>query len=330
VRSGDGEQRDFNSNFHLRLPLLKPQNHWLFFKEKEMRNKSVSILITVFLYLSVSNIASAIIFNDGGIHNIGYITNESVGVENSDSGKATTVNIISGGKINNVLSAWGDSVININGGEITGRLYARDNTQVVLKSGVIDDYLEASQNSRINISGGKILNEIAASNNSTIIVSGGSILGLTSLNESNVFVSGGEIGSYKYSRSLLAYDNSRVNITNGIIYYLLSSFEGAKVNIYGGSYPHGLWVEDSGLITIFGKDFVLHDNGRSYTPGYGMIPAGMIYDRLTGVLANGSSIDTNLAWDPFNPGNIVLAIPEPSTLLLLGLGAVILRRKRCG
>ncbi len=255
-----------------------------------MRSKSILIILSVILCFGEQNSEATVIFDDGGIHTIDYIIDDTVIVKNTLSGEKTTINIVSGGKINDDLSALDDSLINIQGG-------------------AIENALVSSHNSIINISGGTIFDLIAH-------------------HQSEVIVSGGEIGSLEYTRSLCAYDNSHIIITDGIIYYLFSSFENSQIEIYGGIYPHGLWVEDDGLITVYGKDFVLHDNGRSYIPGYGMIPAGTIYDRLTGILANNSSIDTNLGWSPSDPGNIVLAIPEPSTLLLFGFCAIILKRRR--
>ena len=85
---------------------------------------------------------------------------------------------------------------------------------------------------------------------------------------------------------------------------------------------------NSAILTVHGSNFAV-DRQPS---GYGELTSilgGYSYDEpvrhLTGTLANGEPIDNDfyIGYD----AKIIL-IPEPATLLLLGFGAVMVRKRR--
>jgi hypothetical protein len=87
-------------------------------------------------------------------------------------------------------------------------------------------------------------------------------------------------------------------------------------------------LDTNAKLTIHGSDFAI--DGTPF--GFGEITSILGSDcgdepsrRLTGTLANGDII--NSQFQIGNSASIVL-VPEPATLLLLGLGAVIMKRKR--
>ncbi len=173
------------------------------------------------------------------------------------------------------------------GGQIW-RLIAHWSSRVTMSGGTIDTELIAFRSSQITVSGGQIGDLLYAEDDSQVAFTGGSIGWLYTINNSQVTVSGGQIGG----------------------------------NIFAG-YDTG----DDNQITFLGRDFAV--NGVPF--GYGelkSILAGTPYDEparhLTGILASGEPLDN----DFYIGGNakIVLAIPEPATLFLLGFGVVFLRR----
>ncbi len=82
---------------------------------------------------------------------------------------------------------------------------------------------------------------------------------------------------------------------------------------------HGI---EEGFV-IWGTDFRINNTPVEYgTYTYMEYLTG----NLTGTLLNGDPIDVQFQLDMYEP--LVLMVPEPATLLLLGLGVVMLRRIR--
>ena len=132
---------------------------------------------------------------------------------------------------------------------------------------------------------------------------------------SKVNMSGGSIGS-----GLLTWDNSQSVISGGLITSDLNTFNDSEVFIYGGTIEYGLNIQDNSQVTISGTNFAI--NG--FPVDYGTYTASDYTSGiLTGILANGGPINNDFGIA--NNASITL-IPEPSTLLLLGLGAVVLRK----
>ena len=104
-----------------------------------------------------------------------------------------------------------------------------------------------------------------------------------------------------------------ITISNGSIDNSVVARENSEIYVSGGSVGD-LYVWDSGVMTIYGDNF-----------NYGIGPITTNSGVLTGTLANGIAINSNFYIN--DTASIILA-PEPATLLLLGLGAVMLRGKR--
>lgn len=137
---------------------------------------------------------------------------------------------------------------------------------------------------------------------------------------SQVSVSGGAING-----SFWAVDYSQVDITGGFIESLRAS-DDCQFLISGGTIANRLDVEWSGNIIIQGSNFAV--DGQPF--GYGVLSSvygGWLNDEpdriLTGTLSGGEQIDNLFGIG--HTGQIVL-VPEPATLLLLGLGVVMLRK----
>jgi hypothetical protein len=165
--------------------------------------------------------------------------------------------------------------------------------------------LEGYNDSRINISGGSLGNDLWAYGNCQVTISSGSISG-----------------------DLFARSSSQVTMTEGSVGGVFYSDGSSFVNWYGGAIGRRLTLIDTATLTIYGSNFVV--NGIPFGCGeIKSISGGYYTDEplrtLTGTLANGDIIDHQ-----FQIGNDakIVIVPEPATLLLLGLGAVVARRIR--
>lgn len=136
------------------------------------------------------------------------------------------------------------------------------------------------------------------------------------------------IGSYSGRAGLRAFDRSQVEIYAGWMGDYLQAWDNTRINMSGGTLLNELVSDDSAVLTIHGSDFAV--DGQPF--GYGELTSllgGYSYDEpvrhLTGTLANGESIDNDFY---IGKNASIVLIPEPATLLLLGLGAVMVRKRR--
>ncbi len=255
-----------------------------------MRRRMEILAAAVVLFAGASPVMAVIEFKDGLTHDINYQIDDYVLVDDRSPGMGTTINILEGGSIttNHGLAGYEDSIINIVGGAIYG-LHVFDSTRVTVSGGAMDS-LQIFDTSRVTVSGGSISANLSANGSSQVAVSGGSIGG-----------------------GLYVFDSTRVTVSGGQI----------GRDIFAG------WdTGDNNQLTFFGWRFAV--NGVPF--GYGELTSiygGTPYDeparRLTGILASGEPLDN----DFYIGGNAsIVLVPEPATLLLLGIGAVVLLGRR--
>lgn len=182
----------------------------------------------------------------------------------------------------------------------------------VVTGGKIAEDLLVFENGKANIMNGEITKNLFVFDDSRAVVYGGTIgEGLFSGGNSWVTVLGGIVGI-----EVDALENSRIDISGGIFNYVIAGGYG-ELNISGGTFKNELTVIDDSIMTIYGTGFAI--NGLSV--GYGPITASS--GILTGTLASGELINNNFICEN---ANIVL-VPEPGTVLLLGLGALAMRKR---
>jgi len=116
-------------------------------------------------------------------------------------------------------------------------------------------------------------------------------------------------------------DNSQFNAYAGEM-MLIHVFEDSRANIFGGS-MEVLSVPDRGIATIHGSDFAIDGKSVGYVELSSVISLG-IGVRLTGTLSNGDPLD--VMCDIYGNGQIFL-VPEPATVLLVGLGGLMLVKR---
>jgi hypothetical protein len=183
-----------------------------------------------------------------------------------------------------------------------------DNTIVNMLGGFVDQ-MQTFDSSMVNIAGGQIYS-LYTRESSAANIFGGSVGGVmtwdhatTNLYEGGTVFSLGARGQ-----------SGVVNMTGGNVEYL-GAIESGILNLYGGLVTNSLGAWDFSVVNIYGYGF-------DYDPYAGSKDGG----QLTGFWLD----DTAFSIDLYGLGTYshINLIPEPSSLILFALGALLIKRKR--
>jgi len=208
----------------------------------------------------------------------------------------------------------------IQNGEVYNYVYVENDGTVVDMTGGQIGNLQTSYISTFNLHGGQITEVDPADTGPNIDI--GSLGTINILNglvdignfvlgrESYALIQGGQISAGR----MKAYDDCVIDIKGGSLNFDMINIMG-ELNIYRGL----LNIEDSwgtdGVVNIYGYGFNYVPTGDPFWGG----------GTLTGYLMDDNPFAINgLSQDEFEHFNL---IPEPTTLLLFGLGGLFLRKR---
>jgi len=304
-------------------------------------------------------------YNDGGTHDISTTINDDVWVDYLAPGMGTTVNVLSGGSIPSPykIQGFNDGQINIDGGTVGGEIYTYNNTQLTLNSGTLSSESFCYNDTQVRINGGSLdivwaydntqatingnsTGNLVLCDNSQVTMNAGSFGAITSYENSQIFMDGGLThslsvrgGSSRITMTggtanyLQGFSNTQITMTGGLINADLYLAHDAQADWSGGNIGGDLTLQDRNILTIFGSNFTIDGN----PVGYGNITSILGNDYsldpsriLSGTLADSTTINNQFKIGNSAYINLVYAepVPEPCTLLLFGLGGLVLRKRR--
>lgn len=181
-----------------------------------------------------------------------------------------------------------------------------DHTAVTMTGGKAED-LVLQDASSFEQFGGTVLG-LSAMRSSTATIRGGSAVAIAGADAATINIYAGEIAFY-----VKAADQSTATICGGTINADLLAANQGTINLLGGTIEGWLRATDSGIINVYGTNFEYDPTGA---------PDGL--PLLTGQWLDG----TQFALPFYGDGsyNHVNLLPEPSSIALLGLAVVLLRR----
>jgi len=115
-----------------------------------------------------------------------------------------------------------------------------------------------------------------------------------------------------------------MTISGGEFHKAVNFEDGARGMITGGSFAgKEIVISESAHLPLCGSDFKV--DGAAVM--YGTVYEGQRVGLLTGVLADGTPIETLISTAPGATLDFA-GLPEPASILILGLGGLVLRRRR--
>lgn len=279
-------------------------------------------LITLIFVVAISQIASAdILYNDGGSYSISNYVEDNVSITGrfTEPFQSTTVDIINGGNINGNVTVGSGGIANLAGGSIQG------------------DFISNADAGSINITSGSVLGSIEVTGVTSLHISSADVGGNVYYGMSTDYFSitdstiGGDI-------TTAATNLSNVSLSNSIINGVLRSAVSPKMLISECLLNSGIEASSFSIFSLFDSgiagDVIASDFAAIYIRGDAFKVNGIDYDfgilssfssgNVTGLTSSGNMIDFDFN---ISDNAEIFLIPEPTTLMLLGLGSLLLRKR---
>ena len=144
---------------------------------------------------------------------------------------------------------------------------------------------------------------------------GGEINGVfQGYDNSSLFLTDGLIGFY-YG----VHEHSQGYMSGGHVKEALQAWNYGTFFLSGGTVGEFMAFRNNSVLTIYGSDFKIGGIPVDYGEYNGI-------NHITGILANGDVLDNDFYF--YSDAKLILAIPEPTTIVLVGFGGLAIRKRR--
>jgi len=275
------------------LIVLRTVDKWTGRKEVVIMHKIRIVILLVVMLAGAGRVQAALtwdIYKDAVIDEVGDFYGR-VHIYDTPP-EHTSVNMV-GGRVD-VMWVYDASTLNMTGGRVSTLLGVESST--------------------VNISGGAEVRSAGVWEFGTVNMSGGDVEHVRTKDHTTMNISG---GSVEYAVEVR--DLGVLNMTGGQV-HVLTAFDSAFVNLLGGNISEMGIAERGGrkfdgVINVYGYDLVKTSSGGKY--GHGQVYGSWYEDTRFTIELRGSDTYSGIA-----------LIPEPTTLLLLGIGAAIVRMRK--
>jgi hypothetical protein len=308
--------------------------------EKMKNVRKINLIMALILVVATGQGFGFTEYKDGGTHIINSTINNDVWVDYLKPAMQTTVSLVEGGSTYN-LYGYGNSRLMVSGGSVGADLCVNENGHLTFSKGTVlgqlrtyntslttisggaFELVSVTHNSQVTMSGGTVNDNLWVIDNGQLTFSNGSVLGeLRTYNTSLTTISGGEIEYLRVAHS------SQVAISGGSVLTDFTAYDNGLATMSGGIIHGNLLMAGYADLTINGANFAI--NGVPV--GFGEITSlfggnylNEPYRQLTGTLANGDILNNQFQIGEY--ASITL-VPEPTSMLLLGLGGLLLSRRK--
>jgi hypothetical protein len=276
--------------------------------------KTIVICLACFVSAHTS---AFIIFDDGLPHTIDYHT-DFVEV----LGDGTSVSLEEGGAVEDDLGVFDYGAFTLNGGW-TGRVNVDENASFLMNAGTIKGHNSVG-NASFTMNGGTIEEGTLVGNNASFIMNGGIVNGFYVIGDGVLTMNGGIVNGYVDLEW-----SGFFNMYGGEIGTSLILNDDCAAYIYGGTISQEIRVAHNSNVYLYGTGFYINgtplENGDKLTD-YATLDGNRYTGTITGILDDGSEL--NNVFYIGNDTSDIIVIPEPTTLLLLGFGGLLIRRER--
>ena len=191
---------------------------------------------------------------------------------------------------------------------------------------VVNVYDTPPDHTTVDMTGGFVHN-LRSYDSSIINMTGGEILTLETRSTSTVNISGGDV------RSVFTWDNATTNLYDGGSIFSLGAGVSGTINMMGGTTEY-LRAGDYGIINLYGGVVSEYLNAwdsstvNIYGYSFDYIPTGGSWNggQLTGFYLDDAPLTIDL-YDMQTYSHVNL-IPEPTSLVLLAIGCLLMKRKK--
>ncbi len=202
--------------------------------------------------------------------------------------------------------------------------YQNDNVE-------LDYFTAITPGTHVDLVDGGLVWILGTHNNSTVTMSGGSADILSATENASITMTGGSANIYTRGRN-----NADITMTGGSTGFL-EVYNDATFSISGGSIGGAIKVFDDAIVYLDGTNFKVNgvplQYGDKVSDFATLINNDYYGGTITGNLANGTTLNNSFSITVFDAhagtGNIIIGtVPEPMTICLLGLGGLVVRRRK--